>query len=176
MLIRQLGGYPTSLGTHNESFFYKEWLIHFLEGPLILSYCSGDSVGSDRTALKCTDNCTQYLVVYGVQTAGIYIELVESETGNLQIYVTVTHYLCKIPYTLEQSVYDSRGTATTEGYLLGSLIVYTYFKNSCTTLDYLDKLFCIIVFESAVNPEALTQWSREKSCTRGSPDKCKRIK
>ena len=93
MLIREFCGYTSALGTHYETLLYKERFVNFLEGTLILSDCCSYGVCAHRTTLEGTDNSPEYLVVYGIKAALVYIEFIEGIARNLQIYMTVTHNL-----------------------------------------------------------------------------------
>ena len=79
MFISQFRHLPSAWCTLQETFFDKKRLIHFLQGPGILTQCRSNSSQSHRPAFELIDNGTQYLVVYLIQPIAVYLK--DKSTG-----------------------------------------------------------------------------------------------
>ena len=163
------------MGTYYESFLDKERFIYFLEGSLIFTNGSSYCISSDRTSLEGIDDSTQYLIVYSVESAGIYLKFIESVLSYLNIYLSISHHLGEIAHTAEECIGNTRSTAASHGYLLSCLIVYIYFKDRGASLNYTLKILNIIVFQGAGNTKAGPEGSCKKTAAGGSSYKSEGI-
>ena len=110
MFISQFRNLPSAWSTLQETFFDKERLIHFLQGPGILTQCRSNSSQSHRPAFELIDNGTQYLVVYLIQPVTVDIQRFESISGYLHIDASGTFYLSEIAYPTQQGIGNTGGS------------------------------------------------------------------
>ncbi len=77
MMICHIGCHPAPLGPYDETFFYQIRLIYLLKSSLILTDSCRYGVGAYRTTLESSDDGTQDLIVYGIETTCIYLQLIQ---------------------------------------------------------------------------------------------------
>ena len=175
MFVGQIGSYTASLSTDYETFLDKERLIYFLEGSLILSNSGSYGIGSYRTSLESIDYSTQNLIVYSIESAGIYLKLIKRILRYLDIYLSVSHHLGKIANPAKQSIRDTRRTAASHSYFMGCLIVYIYFKDSCASPHDTLEILNVVVFQGTCNSETGSERSSQKTAAGSSSYEGKRI-
>ena len=117
MFISQFRNLPSAWSTLQETFFDKERLIHFLQGPGILTQRRSDSSQSHRPAFELIDNGTQYLVVYLIQPVTVNIQCLEGISGYLHIDASGTFYLSKIAYPTQQGIGNTGGSTASRSNL-----------------------------------------------------------
>src|SRR5574344_67546 len=101
MVIGQFSSNPSSLCSDNKSFLYKERFIYLFIGSLIFTDSCGNGIGTYRTTFECRNDSPKYLIVNSIQASLVNIEFVKCILGNLEVYSSITQYLCKIPYPLQ---------------------------------------------------------------------------
>ncbi len=154
MPVGQVSRNSSPLGAHYEALLYEERLIYFFESSLVLTYCSSNGIGPDRTSLEGIDYGAEYSVVYRVETAGIYLEFVKCIFGYTEVYTAVSHNLGEITDSAKQRIGNTRSAAAAHSNLVGCLIIYRNLEYACTSLYYLLEVFHIIVLQCAGNSES----------------------
>ena len=117
MAVGQICSLPTPRSTVDKALFDQVWLVYLLHSPGILSYGSGYSTKPDGTSLELVDNGIEYLIIYRVKSALVYIKRVKSIGGYLKVYETGTLDLCEIPDPAQKRIGNTRCSTASHGYL-----------------------------------------------------------
>ena len=124
MVIGKFCSDTTALRADDKTFLDQERFIDFLERTGILADGSGKGSDADRTALESGNQRAENLIVNGVQSPFVNLELVQGKAGYLEVDPAVTEYLCEVADTLEEGIGDTGRTAAAEGYFMGGIAVY----------------------------------------------------
>ena len=170
MPVSQFSHLSSARSPYQEPFFYKERLIHFFKGTLVLPHCSSYGIGPDRAALEFGYDSPQYLVVYRIEPAFVDIQCIKSISGYLDVYMAVTYDLGEITNPAEKRICDTWSSAASESHFVRSLIIDGNPQNRCTSMDYMHKIGRIIVFQGELDAETRPQRRREQAASGRSAD------
>ncbi len=150
-----------------ETLLYQIRLIYLLDSTRVLPYSRSYSTETNRTAFKLINNGIEYLVVYRIKAALVYIQCIQRIRGYLEIYESRTLDLREIPYPAQKRVGYTWCSSAPQSYLHCRLLLYLYIEYCCAALDNITQYRSIIVLQMRCYTEPGSQWRSYKT-TAGS--------
>ena len=113
MFISQFSHFTSARSTFQETFFYQERFVYFFYGPSILTQCRSNGSKPYRTAFEFINNGTKYLIIDFIESVLIDFQRFKFLILNLGFNAPLTFHLCKIPYTTQQCICNTRRSTAT---------------------------------------------------------------
>ena len=104
VFVGQVRSLTTPGSALDKSLHDEKRLVHFLDRALVFAYSRGYRIDTYRPTVKFVNDCREQLVVYLVQAVLVYIERLECEMRDLEVYDAVALDLGKVSDTPQQGI------------------------------------------------------------------------
>src|SRR4051812_4480356 len=108
MSVSCISNHPASRRSVKEADLDQVRLDHLLDRLPVFTHGGGNRADADRPAAKLLDYRHQDLAVHLVKPVTVDLHNVECGLGKISRHTAVGGNLCKVPYSPQQAVGDSR--------------------------------------------------------------------